>query len=138
MGEKKLAKCAESKDVVVLAEMLKTLSDVNRLRIMCMLFGGEKCVCEIEEGLDISQPLASHHLKVLLEAGLVEVRREGTWSYYRLDAQAIERLNGNFREFLGADRMPRDHPSNTSCCDTVQTRRTRAVKTGGEAVKDRV
>jgi ArsR family transcriptional regulator len=130
MGEKRLARCAVSKDVVDLAEMLRILSDVNRLRIMCLLFSGEKCVCEIEEGLDISQPLASHHLKVLLEAGLVKVRREGTWSYYRLDGQAIGRLNGSFREFLGADRIPRDYPSSNSCCDTVQAGKERAGKNG--------
>jgi len=113
---KTLAKCAVSEDVVALADALKVLSDVNRLRVMCLLFNGEKCVCEIEEGLDISQPLASHHLKVLLEAGLVHVRREGTWSYYSLDRTAVEGLNASFREFLGAERIPEEYPSGAACC----------------------
>lgn len=116
MGEKRPAKCAASSEVVTLADTLKVLSDVNRLRIMCILFNGEKCVCEIEEGLDISQPLASHHLKVLLEAGLVEVRRKATWSYYSLNRQAMEALNVSFKEFLGAERIPDEYPVNTSCC----------------------
>jgi ArsR family transcriptional regulator, arsenate/arsenite/antimonite-responsive transcriptional repressor len=113
---KKLAKCAVSEDVLTLADRLKVLSDVNRLRIICLLFSGEKCVCEIEEGIDISQPLASHHLKVLLEAGLVHVRREGTWSYYALDRAAVEGLNASFREFLGAERMQEVYTAGTACC----------------------
>jgi len=111
-----LAKCAVSEEVTALAETLKVLSDVNRLRIMCLLFSGEKCVCEIEEGLGISQPLASHHLKVLLEAGLVHVRREGTWSYYAVDRTAVEGLNASFGEFLGADRIPDVYPTGNTCC----------------------
>jgi ArsR family transcriptional regulator len=115
MREESLAKCAVSNEVAALADTLKVLADVNRLRIMCLLFSGEKCVCEIEEGLDISQPLASHHLKVLLESGLVHVRREGTWSFYALDRASIERLNASFREFLGAERIAKVYSSSTAC-----------------------
>ena len=117
MKQKPLAKCAVSEEVVTLADTLKVLSDVNRLRIMCLLFGGEKCVCEIEEGLDISQPLASHHLGVLREAGLVEVRKDGTWSYYSLDMKAIRNLNRAFRETLGENRLPVTAETvSTYCC----------------------
>ena len=116
MAEKKLARCAVNEDIVALADALKVLADVNRLRIMCLLFSGEKCVCEIEEGLDISQPLASHHLKVLLEAGLVEMHKEGTWSYYSIAAGAVEALNIGFKEFLGSDRIPKAYPAAKGCC----------------------
>ena len=116
MTEKKLARCAVSEDIVSLADTLKVLSDVNRLRIMCLLFSGEKCVCEIEEGLAISQPLTSHHLKVLLEAGLVGMHKEGTWSYYSIERGAIETLNVNFREFLGSERIPKAYPIAKGCC----------------------
>jgi ArsR family transcriptional regulator len=117
LGRTSLAKCAVNDEVVSLAETLRVLSDVNRLRMLCILFNGEKCVCEIEEGLGISQPLASHHLKVLLEAGLVEVRREATWSYYSLDRQAIESLNESFKEFLGVERIPEDYAASVACCE---------------------
>jgi ArsR family transcriptional regulator len=116
LKQKNLVKCAVSEEATALADMLKVLSDVNRLRIMCLLFGGEKCVCEIEEGLDISQPLASHHLRVLLEAGLVRVRKEATWSYYALNLAAIEGLNASFREFLGAEKIPQIYPAGIACC----------------------
>jgi ArsR family transcriptional regulator len=115
MAVKSLAACAVSEEVVNLAETLKVLSDVNRLRIICLLFSGEKCVCEIDGGLDISQPLASHHLKVLLEAGLVDMRREGTWSYYALRRKAIEDLNSTFMEFLGANRMLEVYQAGGAC-----------------------
>ena len=116
LGRTSLAKCAVNDEVVSLAETLKVISDVNRLRMLCVLFNGEKCVCEIEDGLGISQPLASHHLKVLLKAGLVEVRREATWSYYSLNQQAIRVLNESFKEFLGAERIPENYAASVSCC----------------------
>jgi DNA-binding transcriptional ArsR family regulator len=58
-------KCKSDPRVIELAEALKVLSDPNRLRIMCLLSGGEKCVCEVERELEISQQLSSHHLGVL-------------------------------------------------------------------------
>ncbi len=129
-GGKGLMKCAASDDVAALAETLKVLSDVNRLRIMCLLFSGEKCVCEIEEGLDISQPLASHHLKVLLAAGLVEVRKEGTWSYYSLSREAVDAMNRDFEEFLGAGRMGREYPAAAGCDEAAGARRAPAKEKG--------
>jgi DNA-binding transcriptional ArsR family regulator len=95
-----LFKCAANPEVVELSELLKVISDPTRLRILCALFGGEKCVHEVEEGLAISQPLASHHLRALREARLVQVRHEGTWSYYSLNPSVISRLNRLFHEIL--------------------------------------
>ncbi len=116
MARKPIFKCAADPEADKLSETLKVISDSKRLRILCTLFSGEKCVCEIEAGLAISQPLASHHLGVLREAGLIKVRKEGTWSYYALDLDAIRRLNAAFKEYLGAERIPEDYPSNTTCC----------------------
>jgi ArsR family transcriptional regulator len=105
MKGKRMAKCAASKDMIALADMLKILSDVNRLRIICLLSSGEKCVCEIEEGLGISQPLASHHLGILREAGLVEVRKEATSSYYSLVSEGMQNLNDDFMKILGTNKV---------------------------------
>jgi ArsR family transcriptional regulator len=55
---------------------------------------GEVCVCAFVDDLRLSQPTVSHHLKVLRQAGLVEARRRGTWSYYRLVPEAIAELAG--------------------------------------------
>lgn len=75
-----------------LAARFKALSDPARVAIVNCLAGAEEvCVCQFEVGL--SQPTVSHHLKVLREAGLIEVaQKRGTWVYYRLVPEAMEQL----------------------------------------------
>ncbi len=53
---------------------------------------GSLCVCELHAALPLAQPTVSHHLRVLREAGLVEVERRGTWAYYRLRREPVKRL----------------------------------------------
>ena len=71
---------------------LKALADEKRLRIVELLAGGERCVCHLQEELDVAQPLLSFHLKKLKEAGLVTDRREGRWVHYSLDREALDEL----------------------------------------------
>ena len=66
---------------------LKALADENRLAIMELLMGGEKCACVLLEKLNITQPTLSHHMKVLSECGLVQVRKSAKWSYYSLNCE---------------------------------------------------
>src|SRR5919199_5553966 len=75
-----------------LAARFKALSDPARVAILNRLAGADEvCVCEFRLGL--SQPTVSHHLKVLREAGLIEVaRKRGTWVHYRLVPEAGEEL----------------------------------------------
>jgi len=76
-----------------LARRFKALADPTRVAIANRLAGaGEVCVCELVAEFRLSQPTISHHLRVLREAGLVEVRRKGTWAYYRLVPEAVEGL----------------------------------------------
>ena len=77
---------------VSLASRFKALADPARVAIVNRLAGAEDvCVCEFQVGL--SQPTVSHHLKVLREAGLIEVaRKRGTWVHYRLVPEAVEQL----------------------------------------------
>ena len=107
--------CLAEDRVASLQRALRAASDINRLKMLCLLFGGEKCVCHIEEYLGVSQPLVSHHLRVLLQAGLVKVRKSGTWSYYSLDKEAIERLNEDFKAVLGLHRFPEEYPPSEEC-----------------------
>jgi len=64
--------------------IFRAFSDRTRLRILHMLRGGELCVCHIVAVLGVPQPKASRHLAYLRKAGLVQTRKEGHWSYYRL------------------------------------------------------
>jgi len=68
-----------------LAKAFKALSDETRLRIVKLLLERECCVCEVMQALDISQTRASRNLSLLHDAGLVNLRKDGLWSYYSID-----------------------------------------------------
>lgn len=79
-----------------LERLFKALADRNRLRILnCLLQadGEPVCVCEFQPTLGISQPTVSHHLKQLVEAGLLEREKRGTYAYYRLKPGALEQVS---------------------------------------------
>ena len=100
MKTTRASECRRDPRIFELAEALKVLSDPNRLRIMCLLSKGELCACEVEQELQISQQLSSHHLNVLKEAGFLRVRKEGTWSHYSIDKEYLRRLNDIFSKYL--------------------------------------
>ncbi len=80
-----------------LAAVFKALADPTRVSIVNRLAAApEVCVCDLTAAFDLSQPTISHHLKLLRDAGLVESERRGTWAYYRLVPEAIERLRAVF------------------------------------------
>jgi len=64
--------------------VFRALSDRTRLRILNLLRGGEICVCDLVDVLDVPQPTASRHLAYLRRAGLVQARKDGLWHWYRL------------------------------------------------------
>jgi len=79
--------------------VMKALADRHRLRIVNMLLRAEGeaiCVCEFEPFLDLSQGTVSHHLKVLVEAGLVEREGRGTRSYFSLVPGALDAVRDVF------------------------------------------
>ena len=79
---------------------LKTIADPARLRLLSLIQAqpdGEACVCHLTAPLGLSQPTVSHHLKVLLDAGLVERERRGSWAYYRVVPETLAAL----RDVLG-------------------------------------
>lgn len=71
------------------------LSDPTRLRLLSLMKNREVCVCYLQEVLQTNQPKISRHLAYLKRAGLVEARRDGRWSHYRL-----KRLNGDLDKIL--------------------------------------
>jgi ArsR family transcriptional regulator len=85
-------------DLSLLTIKFHALSDETRLRIIDLLRGGERCVCELTEKLDAAQSRLSFHLKVLKDAKLVTDRREGRWAYYALDTDAFEQLEEFVRD----------------------------------------
>jgi ArsR family transcriptional regulator len=79
------------------AELFKALADPARVRIVNVLAtsGGEPvCVCHLVEPLGLAQPTVSHHMKRLLDAGLVEREKRGKWAHFSLKSDAVEKLAG--------------------------------------------
>ena len=79
--------------------LLAALADETRFKMVKLLAGHDAlCVCELQQAFDVGQPTVSHHLRILREAGLVEVTRRGTWAYYALRrealAEAVRELRG--------------------------------------------
>jgi ArsR family transcriptional regulator, arsenate/arsenite/antimonite-responsive transcriptional repressor len=86
-----------TEDAERLAATFKALADPTRVAIVNRLACGEDCcVCDLTDAFELSQPTVSHHLRVLRDAGLIEAERRGTWAYYRLVPEAIERLRDVF------------------------------------------
>lgn len=78
-----------------MASTLKALADPVRLRLFSAIAsraGGEACVCDISDGIDVKQPTISHHLKVLRDAGLLTSRRRASWVYYAVAPEALHGL----------------------------------------------
>ena len=76
-------------DPAAAAGLFHALSDPIRIEVLSLLAGGERCVCDLTEALDVAQSRLSWHLKTLKDAGLVTDRRDGRWSYYTLQADAF-------------------------------------------------
>jgi ArsR family transcriptional regulator len=76
------------------AALLKAVSDPYRLAMLATLAAAadEVCVCDFTAGLPLNQPTVSHHLKILRDAALVTCVRRGTWVYYRIAADAQQRI----------------------------------------------
>ncbi|WOQ16903.1 metalloregulator ArsR/SmtB family transcription factor [Raineyella sp. W15-4] len=93
-----------------LAEMFKALSDPTRVRLLAHIRSSEHgtaCACHLPETLGISQPTLSHHLKKLVDAGLIVREQRGRWAHYTAVADALDVARGFLGEPIAAS---------TSCC----------------------
>jgi ArsR family transcriptional regulator, arsenate/arsenite/antimonite-responsive transcriptional repressor len=72
----------------------RALSDENRVRILAILMQSELCLCQIIEMLQLSAATVSKHMSILLMAGLVDIRKEGRWHYYRLAEEPTREATG--------------------------------------------
>ncbi len=81
-------------EALATAELFRALGDPARVRIVNVLATTDEpvCVCELIEPLGLSQPTVSHHLKKLLDAGLLEREQRGKWAYFSLSREAVEKL----------------------------------------------
>lgn len=91
---------SSNKEIKQVTDFSKVISEENRLRIICMLYGDEKCVCDIWQYLNLPQNLVSHHLKVLKDFDLVSSRKEGLKIFYKLNQKVVKRYAELLNKFL--------------------------------------
>ncbi len=108
---------AAPESLVDVVPFFKVFCNSTRAQIIDFLLGGERCVCEMTGPLDQSQPLVSHHLALLRDAGIVRMRSEGARTYYSID---WERFDGDLKGFLDYVEQrrsaPRDESDARSAC----------------------
>ena len=78
-----------------LARSFKAIADPARIRLISLVAAhedAEACVCDLTELLGLRQPTVSHHLKVLVDAGILSRDKRGTWAYYKLIPGALDSL----------------------------------------------
>lgn len=81
-----------------LVTMLKAVADPVRLRLINMISqAGEACACDLPAALDRSQPTVSHHLKVLVDAGLLHREKRGKWAWFRVEPEQLQALSDVFK-----------------------------------------
>ncbi|MFI6425782.1 ArsR/SmtB family transcription factor [Promicromonospora sp. NPDC050880] len=86
---------ADPETAAELAHVFKALGDPTRVRLLSVIAahdGGEACVCDLTEPVGLSQPTVSHHLKLLVDAGLLTREQRGKWAYYSVVPGALNRL----------------------------------------------
>ena len=76
-------------DYLRVSKMMKAIAEPNRFQIVDKISTGEKCACDILDDFNFTQPTLSHHMKVLIDAGIVSARKEGKWHYYSLLSENI-------------------------------------------------
>ena len=95
------------------AMVFKAFCDENRVRILNLLRGGEKCACKLLEELSISQPTLSHHMKLLCDSGIVLGRQEGKWMHYRISPEGVQIA----KEYLDSLTVSKTFDVEKPCCE---------------------
>lgn len=71
------------------ADIFKALSEEGRLKILKFISGCERCACEVQEQLDLTQPTISHHMKILTQAGIINSEKKGRWMHYSINKEKM-------------------------------------------------
>jgi ArsR family transcriptional regulator, arsenate/arsenite/antimonite-responsive transcriptional repressor len=88
------ASTLSDEEAAATAELFRALGDPTRVRILNLIAqsGGEVCACDLNEHVGLAQPTVSHHLKKLVESGLLEREQRGKWAFFSLNRNAVEKL----------------------------------------------
>lgn len=102
-----------------MVKILKLLADKTRLTILDILGDGERCVCDLVESLQTTQPNISQHLRKLREAGLVQETRRGQWAYYQLTVDHLPYVKATLAAVPATEARRKLQKPNTgsNCCN---------------------
>lgn len=98
------------KDFELYARQFKAFCDPNRLQIIHILLQGEQCACNIQDNVTIGQSTLSHHMKILIDSGMVISRKEGKWVHYSLSDEGIK----DVRDYLSV-LLEKNNALNKAC-----------------------
>ena len=73
------------------AKVFKAFCNETRLMVLSLLQSGEKCACELLEEVNVGQSTLSHHMKILVDSSVVNVREEGKWMYYSISKSGSDK-----------------------------------------------
>ncbi len=97
-------KCCSGKqgvrELTETADFLRIIAEPNRLKIVCLLREGAKCVCDIWQHLDLAQNLTSHHLKVLKDFGIVSSKQQGSKVIYAINRKVLRKFSNLLNLYL--------------------------------------
>jgi ArsR family transcriptional regulator len=97
------------------AKVFKAFCDETRLMVLSLLQNGEKCACVLLERVSVCQPTLSHHMKILVDSGIVSARKEGKWTYYSISAAGSENAIKLLRK-LTTVTIDETDKGNEMCC----------------------
>ena len=98
------------------ARVFKAFCDETRLMVLSLLKNGEKCACVLLEKVKVGQPTLSHHMKILIESGIVTARKEGKWTYYSVSEAGSETAVKKLKELITVVVDETD-VNNEGCCE---------------------
>jgi len=96
------------------AKIFKAFCDETRLSVLELLRSGEKCACVLLEKVEVGQPTLSHHMKILVESGIVNARKEGKWTYYSISKTGGKTAARLLKEITAVTEEKID---NRGCCE---------------------
>lgn len=94
------------------AKVFKAFCDDNRLHVLELLRGGEKCACVLLEQMNLGQSGLSYHMKILVDSGVVQSRQDGKWTYYKIS----ENGSAYAKELLDRLTAPNAVADACNCC----------------------
>lgn len=88
-----------------IAKVFKAFCDENRITILQMLQSGEKCACILLDELEISQSTLSHHMKILVDSGVVNARKDGKWTHYSISEEGSKKAEQLLIQITSVDQI---------------------------------